>query len=101
MEYADYHIIYVDNRMSQNLDGKLIQKSSTISRLGASQSDAEPSDDKSTEYLSSILGEIEEVRSNLRNLLSVFNGGMFTLPQCIRVLYALAVPHFRLPLSRK
>lgn len=70
MEYADYHVIYVDNRVSQDLDGKLIQRSAT-----ANVRKATSWNDSASEYLDSILGEIEEVRSNLRSLLSVFNGG--------------------------
>ena len=85
MEHADYHVVYVDNRMSQNLDGKLIQKSIPDSRIGALQVSKETSGDKSTEHLSSILGEIEEVRSNLRNILSVFKGGVSTFLQYNRV----------------
>ena len=83
MEYADYHVIYVDNRVSQDLDGKLIQnlspdRSTTENgRKGTSWNDSAP------EYLESILGEIEEVRSNLRSLLSVFNGGASCYSLCL------------------
>ena len=72
MEYADYHVVYVDNRVSRNLDGKLIQNSES------SQSNVhtgESWEDRNPDCLKAILGEIEEVRSNLRSLLSVFNGG--------------------------
>ena len=80
MEHADYHVVYVDNRVSRNLDGKLIQNSLSHSSQGASISHDETWDDRNPECLKSILGEIEEVRSNLRNLLSVFNGGMIGFP---------------------
>ena len=79
MEYADYHVVYVDNRVTRDLDGKLIQNSSSHSLQGAAVSYEETWDDRNPECLKSILGEIEEVRSNLRNLLSVFNGGMIGL----------------------
>lgn len=72
MEYADCHIVYVDSRVSRDLDGKLIQNSES------SQSNIHSGDsweDRNPDCLNIILGEIEEVRSNLRSLLSVFNGG--------------------------
>jgi hypothetical protein len=73
MEYADYHVVYVDKRVSRDLDGKLIRNS----ELHQSSFHSEGSwEDKNPDCLKTILGEIEEVRSNLRSLLSVFNGGM-------------------------
>lgn len=75
MEYADYHIIYVDNRMSRELDGKLIQRTSSDLRQESLSTNEQSSGDESNECLKSILGEIEEVRSNLRSIFSVFNGG--------------------------
>lgn len=75
MEYADYHVVYVDNRVSQELDGKLIQNSSSYSSQGASSHAEDRWDNRNPEWLKSILGEIEEVRSNLRSLLAVFHGG--------------------------
>ena len=79
MEYADYHVVYVDNRVSRDLDGKLIQKSSFHALTAEATSHTESTwEDRDPECLKSILGEIEEVRSNLRSLLSVFHGGMST-----------------------
>ena len=72
MEYADYHVVYVDNRVSQDLDGKLLQNSvpnqSSI-RKGENWEEQNP------DLVTTIGGETAEVRSNLRSLLSVFNGG--------------------------
>lgn len=80
MDYAEYHIVYVDNRVSRDLDGKLVQKSET-SRSDRADSFGEHSwEDQNPECLKAILGEIEEVRSNLKSLLSVFNGGTFPNP---------------------
>ena len=73
MEYADYHVVYVDNRVSQDLDGKLLQNSvpnqSNI-RKGETWEEQNP------DLVTTTGGEMAEVRSNLRSLLSVFNGGM-------------------------
>ena len=77
MEYANYHIVYVDNRISRDLDGRCIQRSE-VDRLQGEAVHSESSlEDRDPDCLNSILGEIEEVRSNLRNLLLVFNGGAY------------------------
>ena len=75
MEYADYHVVYVDNRISRDLDGKLIQKQSSYVPRGQHFQTNDTWDDRDPECLTSILGEIEEVRRNVRSLLSVFQGG--------------------------
>lgn len=75
MDYAEYHIVYVDNRVSRTLDGKLVQKSESNRSDGANEYGAHMWEDRNPECLKAIIGEIEEVRSNLKSLLSVFNGG--------------------------
>lgn len=75
MDYAEYHIVYVDNRVSRDLDGKLVQKSESERADGAKDSGLHMWEDRHPECLKAIIGEIEEVRSNLKSLLSVFNGG--------------------------
>ncbi len=80
MDYAEYHIVYVDNRISRDLDGKLIQKSESNRSDGAKSYSGHTLEDRNPECLKAILGEIEEVRSNLKSLLSVFNGGMSVCP---------------------
>lgn len=80
MDYAEYHIVYVDNRVSRDLNGKLVQKSES-SRLDRANNYSEDLwEDQNPECLKAILGELEEVRSNLKSLLSVFNGGTFLYP---------------------
>ncbi|KAL6715902.1 3',5'-cyclic-nucleotide phosphodiesterase [Lecanora helva] len=74
MDSADYHVVYVDSRVSRNLDGKLIQNSSPSGSQGAAVNCENSWEDRNPECLKSILGEIEEVRSNLRSVLSVFHG---------------------------
>ena len=76
MDHADYHVVYVDNRVSRNLDGKLIQNSASNMRSKGSIHDEDTWDDRNPECVKSLLAEIEEVRNNLRCLLSVFHGGM-------------------------
>ena len=72
MEYADYHVVYVDNRVSQDLDGKLLRNSAP------NQSNihkGETWEEQNPDLVNTIGGEMAEVRSNLRSLLSVFNEG--------------------------
>ena len=72
MEYADYHVVYVDNRVSQDLDGRLLQNSepnqSNI-RKGETWEEQNPA------LVTTIGEESAEVHNNLRSLLSVFNEG--------------------------
>ena len=76
MDHAQYHIVYVDARVSRDLDGKLVQKSVSSRSDGANSYSGQMWEERNPECLKAILGEIEEVRSNLKSLLSVFNGGM-------------------------
>lgn len=82
MEHADYHIIYVDNRVSRELDGKLLQYSSQKRSQDVGFRKGPSFGDRKSECLESILGEIEEVRCNLQSLLSIFNGGMSCHGHC-------------------
>ena len=80
MDHAQYHIVYVDARVSRDLDGKLVQKSDSSRSDGANNYSGHMWEERNPECLKAILGEIEEVRSNLKSLLSVFNGGMSVHP---------------------
>ena len=80
MDYAASHIVYVDSRMSRALDGKHIQKINPPDSATGSQETSW--EDKHPECLKAILGEIEEVRTSLKNILSVFNGGERLLCFC-------------------
>ena len=77
MDYANFHVVYVDSRVSRDLDGRLIESSSPGSAQDSTVRAGDPWDNQNPEYLKTILGEIEEVRNNLKSLLSVFNGGEF------------------------
>ena len=76
MDHAQYHIVYVDARVSRDLDGKLVQKSDSSRSDGANNYSGQIWEERNPECLKAILGEIEEVRSNLKSLLSVYHGGM-------------------------
>ena len=76
MDHAQYHIVYVDARVSRELDGKLVQKVDSSRSDAANNYSEHLWQDRNPECLKAILGEVEEVRSNLKCLLSVFNGGM-------------------------
>ena len=78
MDYAASQVVYVDSRLSRTLDGKHVQKASSVSD-GATGSQDSSWEDKHPECFKAILGEIEEVRTSLRNILSVFNGGEWFL----------------------
>ena len=72
MEYADYHVVYVDNRVSQDLDGRLLQNSEpNQSNIGK----VETWEEQNPTLVNIIGGESAEVHSNIKSLLSVFNGG--------------------------
>lgn len=80
MDHAAYHVVYVDNRANNDLDGRYIQKPrpeySDGSELGKNDTWEFPG----SEYVELILTQIEEVRDNIKCILSNFNGGMFHPP---------------------
>ena len=80
MDHAQYYVVYVDARLSRDLDGTLVQKSDSSRSDGVKNYSEHVWEDRNPECLKAILGEIEEVRSNLKSLLSVFNGGMSFRP---------------------
>ncbi len=81
MDHAAYHVVYVDNRANNDLDGRYIQKPrpeySDGSELGKNDTWEFPG----SEYVELILTQIEEVRDNIKCILSNFNGGMFHPPR--------------------
>ena len=81
MDHAAYHVVYVDNRANNDLDGRYIQKPrpeySDGSELGKNDTWEFPG----SEYVELILTQIEEVRENNKWILSKFNGGMFHPPR--------------------
>ena len=72
MDHAAYHVVYVDKRVSHGLDGKHLQKNGTADvklRKQGSYVDRKP------DCFDIILPETEEVRNNLKSILTTFNGG--------------------------
>ncbi len=78
MDYAASHVVYVDSRVSRGLDGRHLQKATSPSEGAASNQDTSW-EDKHPECVKAIFAEIEEVRTSLKNVLSVFNGGKLPL----------------------
>ena len=75
MDHASYHVVYVDTRLSRGLDGELIQRAKKAPMdVLEGRTDAQL-EEYNPDCLKAIIGEIEEVRANLKSLLSQFNGG--------------------------
>lgn len=77
MDHAAYHVVYVDNRANNYLDGRYIQKPRPWSSDGSEVGKNETWEFRGSEYVELILTQIEEVRDNIKCILSNFNGGMF------------------------
>ena len=77
MDHAAYHVVYVDTRMSSDLDGKHIKKVARVPEETPRKDHDEPWEEHNPECVKAIIAEIEEVRSNLKHLLSEFDGGTF------------------------
>lgn len=75
MDHAAYHVVYVDNRANNDLDGKYIHKSRPRPQDVAKAGRQDSWDDRNSEYLEQILCQIEEVRNNIKSILSIYNGG--------------------------
>lgn len=72
MDHAAYHVIYVDSRLSRGLDGHFLQRAS---QEQDERHQYQTWEDSNADCLRAILGEIEEVRTNLKRLLTQFDGG--------------------------
>lgn len=72
MDHAAYHVVYVDKRVSQDLDGKHLQKNGPdVIKLRKQGSWV----DRKPDCFDIILTEDAEVRNNLKSVLTNFNGG--------------------------
>ena len=78
MDAADYHVVYIDNRMDPELDGQFIPSSEPTQ---PNVDSGETREDRSPDNLDAISGEIEETRTNLKKILYVFSGG--TSSECL------------------
>ncbi len=77
MDHAAYHVVYVDNRANNDLDGKYLQRRRPGSPDGSELGRKESWEYRGSEYVELILMQIEEVRDNIKSILSNFNGGTF------------------------
>lgn len=77
MDHAAYHVVYVDNRANDDLDGKYIHSSRLRPQDAAKASKQDLWEDRNSEYLEQILRQIEEVRNNIKSILSIYDGGTF------------------------
>lgn len=77
MDHAAYHVLYVDNRANDDLDGKYIHKSRLGSQDGPKAGRPDLWEERNSEYFELILRQIEEIRNNIKSILSMYNGGTF------------------------
>ena len=75
MDHAAYHVLYVDTRMSEGLDGTLIQTNRASLSSHHGQHHNETWEGQNPDCLRAIIGEIEDVRTNLKRLLTHFDRG--------------------------
>lgn len=80
MDHAAYHVVYVDNRANNDLDGRYIQKPRPEYSDGSELGKNDTWEFRGSDYIELILTQIEEVRDNIKCILSNFNGGMFDPP---------------------
>lgn len=78
MDHAAYHVVYVDNRANNDINGKHIQKSLPASSDGPERGKRDAWEYRSSEYVELILPQHQEVRANIRSILSSFDGGTST-----------------------
>ena len=81
MDHAAYHVVYVDNRAHDNINGKHIQKSLPGSSDSPERGKRDAWEYRSSEYVELILPQHQEVRANIRTILSNFDGGTSIRPE--------------------
>ena len=75
MNHAAYHVVYVDARISADLDGKHLQKPTIEHKERLEDPHELTWDERNADCLKAIIHEVQEVRSNLKRLLRQFNSG--------------------------
>ena len=73
MGYAAFHIVYVDKRVSKDLDGKFLPAEESKAQDHSARSKGEG---QSPGFLESISSETDVTKENLKRILSAFHGGM-------------------------
>ena len=75
MDPAAYHVVYVDNRLGDDLDGKHIHKARHGPHDGTRVTQVDSWELRNSEYDELINRQTEEVRHNIKSLLLAFSGG--------------------------
>lgn len=75
MDPAAYHVVYVDNRLDDDLDGKHIHKSRLGPHDGMRVNHVDSWDLQNSEYYELITRQADEVRHNIISILLAFSGG--------------------------
>ncbi|KAL8782474.1 MAG: hypothetical protein Q9213_005343 [Squamulea squamosa] len=71
MEHAAFHVVYVDNQISTNLDGTYLQEAAPGS---LAETEKAPQANRRPDGFQQISSEIMVIQDNLRNLLKIFEG---------------------------
>lgn len=75
MDPAAYHVVYVDNRLGDDLDGKHIHKSRLGPHDGTRVGHVDSWEYRNSEHDELINRQTEEVRHNIKSILLAFSGG--------------------------
>jgi hypothetical protein len=75
MDPAAYHVVYVDNRLDDDLDGKYLHKSRLGPHDGTRLDQLDSSELRNSDQFDLIIRQGEEVRHNIKSILSAFSGG--------------------------
>lgn len=75
MDPAAYHVVYVDNRLDDDLDGKHIHKSRLGPHDGTRLGHVDSWELRNSEHYELISRQAEEVRHNIKSILLAFSGG--------------------------
>ena len=75
MDPAAYHVVYVDSRLDDDLDGKHIHKSRLGPHDGTRVTHVDSWELQNSEYHDLITRQAEEVRHNIKSILLAFSGG--------------------------
>ena len=73
MEYAAFHVVYVDKRISADLDGRYLRQ---VAPGALAATDSSLQANQPTNSFQEISSEITAVQDNLHTLLTNFDGGM-------------------------
>jgi hypothetical protein len=75
MDPAAYHVVYVDNRLDDDLDGKHIHKVHLGPHDSTMVNQIDPWELRTSEDYELIMRQDDEVRHNIKSILLTFSGG--------------------------